>query len=612
MLDPTEFDTFYQETRGRLLLQTYALTGDLPAATSAVRDSFIAAWHHWRKISKLPDAERWVRPVAWAHAQRRHGARIWHRDKHTDPELVATLEALSKLPLTQRKTLLLATLTTGSLEDVGRELGLTTAATESLLQSATSSFTERRGVSASAIPAAFAPLEAAVADAKLPRTTIVCRAGTARRRSHTIVGVGLAALVTFVSGVAVYQQGGVRPSLTRETAAAAAPASKRPAPAPAELAPQRMLATDQLARLGAKQSWSMSDEIPDQQGNGLVLPCQQARYGEPRPDDFAVRQFTARPAKPQAPRMSATQVSELSPSVAAARRTFTTVVGWFASCKDSRTQLVSTHQVDGVGNEAMLLTLRRWGDSTDTMVAGIARTGRVTTATLTRTSAPEADLTGNGQLLAAAVNHLCGAPATGTCAGPPDLVESAPLPTGGLNGMISELDLPPVSGAKQGWVGTEPTPAQTNTAATQCDRADFSQPPMRNALTRTFLFPQMDLPQTFGLTETVGMMPRARAAAFIEDVRAKMAACHDKNLGTDVEKIADSSDAQHDLIVWHLTVEVSDKDSVTFLMGIARSGRSIGQVGFIPAGEVTMTRADFVTLLERAQARLPQLAEQTP
>ena len=46
---PDEFDAFYKETRSRLLLQTYALTGDLPASRSAVRDTFVVAWHHWRE-----------------------------------------------------------------------------------------------------------------------------------------------------------------------------------------------------------------------------------------------------------------------------------------------------------------------------------------------------------------------------------------------------------------------------------------------------------------------------------------------------------------------------------------------------------------------------------
>src|SRR6187549_323518 len=72
-----DFDEFYLTSRRRLVLETYALTGDLSAARSAVRDAFEAACHHWRKVSRLPDPEEWVRPRAWAMAQRRHIARLW-------------------------------------------------------------------------------------------------------------------------------------------------------------------------------------------------------------------------------------------------------------------------------------------------------------------------------------------------------------------------------------------------------------------------------------------------------------------------------------------------------------------------------------------------------
>src|SRR5690242_17412051 len=102
-----EFDEFYVDTRHRVLLQTFALTGDLGASRSAVRDAYVAARHHWSKVAKAPDPEQWVRPRAWAIAQRRHTARPWHKEKGVSPEQAALLEALHKLTDVQRKTLLL-------------------------------------------------------------------------------------------------------------------------------------------------------------------------------------------------------------------------------------------------------------------------------------------------------------------------------------------------------------------------------------------------------------------------------------------------------------------------------------------------------------------------
>ena len=109
MRSPEEFDAFYA-ARDRLLLETYALTGDLPAARTAVRDAFAVAWHHWRKVSRLEDPEAWLRPLACGRAQRRHTARPWHREKGLDDDVRATLEALCQAQRPERKALVLTTL----------------------------------------------------------------------------------------------------------------------------------------------------------------------------------------------------------------------------------------------------------------------------------------------------------------------------------------------------------------------------------------------------------------------------------------------------------------------------------------------------------------------
>ena len=49
-----------------------------------------------------------------------------------------------------------------------------------------------------------------------------------------------------------------------------------------------------------------------------------------------------------------------------------------------------------------------------------------------------------------------------------------------------------------------------------------------------------------------------------------------------------------------MTTELSDDKSVSFLMGIVREGNAIGQVGFVPDGDVTMAPGAFIALVERA------------
>src|SRR3990170_6181783 len=133
----TDFDELYLGIRRRLVLEAYALTGDLSAARSAVGDAFTAARHHWRKVGQLPDPEEWVRVRAWAMAQRRHVARLWHREKGLTPEQKGVLDALHHLPDLQRKVLLLTHLAGLTVAEIGREVGETPAQVERLLLAAT-------------------------------------------------------------------------------------------------------------------------------------------------------------------------------------------------------------------------------------------------------------------------------------------------------------------------------------------------------------------------------------------------------------------------------------------------------------------------------------------
>ena len=606
MRNPDEFDAFYKDARDRLLLQTYALTGDLPASRSAVRDAFVAAWHHWRKVSRLDDPEAWARPHAWAHAQRRHTARLWHREKGLDPEVLATLDALGKLPVNQRKTLLLTQLSSVSMADMAREVGLPQAQAERELQRATAQFAVHRDVATTSVRAMFEPLREHVAAAvRWPRSTIIRRAGTRRRRTHTAVGAVGAAVALVVTGALVTDVAGVRPTLGRDdhaaTTATEMDGTARRVATPETLPDSAMLTARQVANGVAGHRWRVGETNDNSGGDGLVLPCQQERYADPRGTAALLRTFDAGKGKDAA---AAFQVTEVSGSGKAADRTFDRTLDWYAGCGDARVQLLSTHRVARVGDEAMLLVLRAWKQPS-TMVVGVARSGQLTTTTLSRVPGERApDLDRSAGLLATAVDGLCHLPDAGACAGRPRHAVAPAVPVGQVPGMLGEIDLPPVTGVVRRWVGTEPRRAVTNVAATSCDRADFSAPPMTNNMTRSFLVPGAKVPDEFGLTETVGSVPAARAHAFVERVRAKLDACPDKDLGTDVSLLAEQTTRTSDLSVWHVSTEISDKSTVDFLMGIARDGTSIAQVGFVPSGRVTMASGAFPALVRRALDRL--------
>lgn len=611
MIDPDAFDAFYKDARDRLLLQTYALTGDLPASRSAVRDTFVVAWHHWRKVSRLPDPEAWARPHAWAHAQRRHTARLWHRDRGLDPQVRATLDALGKLPMTQRKALLLTHLATVSMADLAREVGLPTHEAERELQAATARFAVQRDVPTTSIRSLFEPLRDHVAAARWPRPSILRRAGAARRRTHTLVGVGVAVAALLVSGSVVTDRTGVRPTLARDEQPAAignlsGPDRRERDEPPVSFDEGVLLSAEQLGARVPGRGWTVENTSDNSEGDGLVMPCQGARYADPKGRAALLRTYDTTPRQ-GSPEATAVQLAELSSTSARAERAYDAAVGWYAACAEPRVQLVATKTVEGVADEARLLVLRSWTDPQWTYVAGVARTGLITAVTMTRTPvAASPGLSAASRLLAGAVRGVCDQPDAGTCVSRPRVLPSAPVPVGQVPGMLVAVDLPPLPGVAQPWFGTDPQQARTNLAATSCDTTRF-QGRTTHAMTRSFLVPESDLPDEFGLTQTVGTLPEPRARAFLARVRDRMATCPDRNLGADVVKLAQRRAPSYELDVWRVTTELSDNRSVTFLMGVVRRGTAISQLGFVPYRAVTMGPEPFVALVARAGERLPEL-----
>ena len=95
-----------------------------------------------------------------------------------------------------------------------------------------------------------------------------------------------------------------------------------------------------------------------------------------------MQQFKA-PARKKQSRRSVVQTVEMSTTNGGAKAAYDVMRGWFGGCTDARVQLISTYDVDRVGDDATLLVLRSWKKPENTMVAGVARTGRATTITFT-------------------------------------------------------------------------------------------------------------------------------------------------------------------------------------------------------------------------------------
>ncbi len=615
MPDVLDFDSFYATTRERILLQTYALTGDLPAARSAVRDGYVAASHHWTKVSRHADPDAWVRSHSWPLAQRRATARVWHRERGLDDETAATLEALGKLSGTERKMLVLTQLTSSDLDAISREISLTRGQAEDTLQRALSSFSVHRDTPSTHTRHLLESLRAVCAEASWPRPTIIRRAGTARRRGFAGLGIAAVAIALVGSGLFVSGPGGVRPSLEAEQIVERLPGLvdlAPPAAQPPTLSTDNLLEVSQVQRMAKGSRWRAGQVRDNTAGDGVVLPCQQQRFADPKGIGALMRTYRAKPRTlgegPEAtktPAATAVQMSELSRTPKAAERAYRRWVKWYSGCVQPQTQLVSTWDVDGVGDEASLIVMRRWGRPASSLMAGVARSGRVVTTTVTaREGAGAPPLRAAQALLAASVNRLCGTPGTRTCAAPPSARPRPPQAVGQVPGMISEVDLPPVGKVNDPWVGTQARRAKQNFAATGCARANFNEPGLSNRFTRTFLIPEAKLPNEFGLVQTSATAGARRATAFVSDFRRRFSACLDKRLGTEATQIVSRSTKTEDFFVWQVTQELSDERSVTYQMALLRSGSAVSQLGFFPAKVAPMPAGGFRALAERAFQRL--------
>ena len=587
-----EFDEFYVSTRRALVLQTFALTGDLSASRSAVRDAYVAARHHWDKVGRDADPEAWVRPRALSAAQRRHTARPWHKERHLDAEQARTLEALHELSDHQRRMLVLTHLSPLSAEAVAREVGLPLERAADVLQEATTTVAAALDCAPPEIRQRLEDL-GPVADAvKLPRPSIVRRNGVRRRRNFATIGAVLIAGTTVLAGSFVL------------VSAPAAPAPK----ADTLVSEQMLLTAKQLAALTPAQRWTETATGDNTAGSGKNNVCQTSRFADDEGLGTWVRTFTAsgRPTR------RLVQTVEISNSPGAAKQAYATTLGWYAGCTVARLQLVDAYRVSGVGDQAQVLRLRIPAKQDKVFVVGIARTGALTTSTVLDTSSSQPLAASRlAATLADSVRDLCRSKVAGACVGTIRTSATLPPPSGESSGMLAIADLPVIPKVDQAWAGTDATSAATNPAATPCDKANFVKSGGRGAQTRTFLIPSAKLPQRFGLTETIATFSSSAAAEkFVGTVLRRMKACPRTELSSTVTStlVRQAGPGSTAYARWRLQSQVNKKNAeVKYWMGVARVGRAVAQVTLTPVGAYDISAQRFTALLTRARDRLNEV-----
>jgi DNA-directed RNA polymerase specialized sigma24 family protein len=599
MPDPEDFDDFYLSSRRRLVLQAYALTGDLSASRQAVREAFVAARQHWRKVGHLADPEEWVRQRAWAMAQRRHVARLWHRERGITAEQKRVLDTLHGLSDQQRKVLLLTHLAALSSAEIGRELGERPTRVEERLAQATRSYVEGTGTGPTEVRRSLESLGPIAEATALPAPSVVARAGQRRGRLHAVAGTIALLVLVVVGGLFVVTEG------ASDSAGAQARSQPRDVSRPVEKS--MLVSPAQVQELAPRSVWRLLGTSDNTGGTGINTVCQATRFADPRGRGTLVRTYAATGT----PRRSYLETIEISRSDEAAQAAYRTTLGWFAGCSQARLQLLGSYRLQGLADQAMVLKLRIPNKVRRTYVVGIARTGALTVSTVSETLGGSPVATERAvRTLTSAVRNVCHTDPAGTCPTTVTVSPVLPPPSGETRGTLAAADLPVVGRINRPWVGTRPVPARPNVAATTCDKANFVRAGAPRASTRTFLVPQARLPRRFGITETFGAFRNpVRAHAFVRRVSAAMAACEKKDLGAEVSSTVVRSRGYRgsEYALWRLDSEIGDESKVGFWMGVARVGRYVAQVNFTPVGANDVDEDTFQALINRARDRLFEL-----
>ena len=596
-----EFDSFYDSTRQYVLHQTYALSGDLAIATAAVKDAYSQTWQDWSKL-RCRDPLSFVRSESWRRAVLQRSTHLLRR-KHNDDHDQELLDALHELPGNARRLLVLQTIGELTLGDAAHEVGVTEATAESAATTAREALESRLGADGHAIVTRLHELRQQSDAVPFERPSLARRRARRRGRRRTVALVAAGVLAVLGAGVVVTQGGPL------DNPADAAKGPHRPVADTDELpmSDDDMLDEAQVGQLSKnkKKAWEVSETGKDMAARDDLSTCPAQRYADRQAAAGWVRTFEPTGKSDD----SAVQSIEVSRDEEHAERGFARTVRWYADCSVPRLQLVGSYAVQHKGRETVVLQMRKWAKPARTYTVGISRAGVVTSSLVHSakgSKGPSVDAF--SRAIDSSLEPLCDEDDK-ACTKPGKVRKSLPPETSTATGFLGVIDLPPIEGTDELWIGTDPASARPNLSATRCDNTKFVGKKIKIARGRTYVIPEekklTDSDSPFGLSQTVGAFKSSDAAKqFVEKLKSRVDECDNDDPAT---KVSDGNSIDGPGMTgktWQLTFEVDDKTKVNYRLGVVRAGDQVAQILFTPVKKFDIPGDDFDKLITRAGERL--------
>jgi hypothetical protein len=415
------------------------------------------------------------------------------------------------------------------------------------------------------------------------------------RRRNQMLGAG-AAVVALVGGggyaAVAAAGGGDSPSAVRSSE----PDDKAGDAGPAALTDPKVLLTGPAVKPLSTGTWIVSGTA-DGSSTDHSFVCQSQRFANPAGIRTWVRSF-----RNQTTKATALQYVEVSNDAAGAGKAYTTIAGWLGQCSTPQVRLVASYTTKGLGARGLIAVFGQPTDDEDMRY----RTISVTTAG-PATMVLEHDTTGDttpkpGPILAAAnagLQRIC--TQVGTACGKTPTATSSLLPSADTPaGFMSPIDLPVLDSVRKPWVSV----TTTTHSGTGCEKMDLKKAKASAYHSQTYVVPEADVPDEFGLDTTIARFASTGAAeAFVDKIRKNVNSCPTTTSNATVRRTGSFDLSTMSGQTWRVSYDTGDDKIFTYRIGIVAVGKRSVYVLYPVLKHLDISNNAFVEILKRAGER---------